>query len=117
MKCEASIVEDRSCYEVLKAVDITGRPGNLFGADNRYVRLSLVKSEDDFDLLLRHINKLVSMEINDKHANTTSTSLRQNNESTLMFPSESGWNISWDLRMDLETENSNVFRRQKWTVR
>ncbi|TKY45999.1 Tryptophan aminotransferase-related protein 4 [Spatholobus suberectus] len=87
LKCETSILENRSCYEVLKAVNITGRVGSLFGADNRFVCLSLVRSEDDFDLLLRQINKLVSLEINyDKRVATTSTGLRQSNESTLMLP-------------------------------
>lgn len=113
MKCETSILEDRSCYEVLKEVNITGREGSLFGADNRYVRLSLVRSEDDFDLLLRQINKLVSVEINDKHVATTSTILRQSNETTLLLTA--GVNVvnrTLDLRMELETLNSNIFPRQ-----
>ncbi|KAH1260642.1 Tryptophan aminotransferase-related protein 4 [Glycine max] len=113
LKCETSILEDRSCYEVLKEVNITGREGSLFGADNRYVRLSLVRSEDDFDLLLRQINKLVSVEINDKHVATTSTILRQSNETTLLLTA--GVNVvnrTLDLRMELETLNSNIFPRQ-----
>ncbi|RDX74643.1 Tryptophan aminotransferase-related protein 4, partial [Mucuna pruriens] len=113
LKCETSILEDRSCYEVLQAVNITGRPGSLFGADNRYVRLSLVRSEDDFDLLLRQINKLVSAEINHKRVTmVTLTGLIQGNESTLMLPAECCWNRSLDLRVELRALNSNIFPRQ-----
>lgn len=84
MKCEA-ISEDCTCYEVLRTVNITGRAGSLFGADlNRCVRLSLVRSEDDFDLLLRQINKLVSIESGAELMGTTSTYLSQGNESRLM---------------------------------
>ncbi|WVZ14641.1 hypothetical protein V8G54_012207 [Vigna mungo] len=85
LKCETSVLEDRSCYEVLKEVNITGREGSLFSADKHYVRLSLVRSEDDFDLLLRQIKKLVSVESNDKGVTEVSTGLGQNNESTLML--------------------------------
>lgn len=60
VKCERE--EDEDCYQVLKEFNITGRAGNLFGAERRYVRLSMVKSNDDFDLLLKQINKMVSQE-------------------------------------------------------
>ncbi|KAM3750310.1 hypothetical protein ACB098_04G027500 [Castanea mollissima] len=40
LKCERQ--EDKHCYEVLKAAHITGRDGRLFGAESRYVRLSMV---------------------------------------------------------------------------
>jgi len=58
LKCEKAL-GDRHCYEILKTYNITGRAGYLFGKDlNHFVRLSLVKSEDDFVLLLRQIKKL-----------------------------------------------------------
>lgn len=60
VKCERE--EDDDCFEVLKANGIIGREGSLFGAGSRYVRLSLIKSQDYFDLLLDRINKLVSRE-------------------------------------------------------
>ncbi|KAF7820318.1 tryptophan aminotransferase-related protein 4-like [Senna tora] len=58
-QCERE--EDRDCYQVLKQYKVTGRAGSLFGADDRYVRLSLVKSDDDFDLLLQQLKKIVAV--------------------------------------------------------
>lgn len=60
MKCERE--EDKDCYEILKAAKIIGREGNLFGAEARFVRLGLLKSQDDFDLLLRRLHELISKE-------------------------------------------------------
>lgn len=59
-KCERE--EDEDCYTVLRAAGIITRPGTSFGADSRYVRLSLIKTQDDFDLLIRKLNILVSEE-------------------------------------------------------
>uniref|UniRef100_F6H6R2 Alliinase C-terminal domain-containing protein n=1 Tax=Vitis vinifera TaxID=29760 RepID=F6H6R2_VITVI len=59
-KCERE--EDKECYTVLKEAGIIGREGNLYGAETSYVRLSLLKSQDDFDALLHQINKLVAQE-------------------------------------------------------
>ncbi|XVE60894.1 hypothetical protein DITRI_Ditri05aG0163500 [Diplodiscus trichospermus] len=61
VKCERE--EDKDCNAVLNSVRVTGRDGSLFGTDSRYVRLSLVKSEDDFDLLLNRMQILVSQDI------------------------------------------------------
>ncbi|KAE8674285.1 Tryptophan aminotransferase-related protein 4 [Hibiscus syriacus] len=63
LKCERE--EDKDCNAVLHSMNITGRHGSLFGAESRYVRLSLVKSEDDFDWLLKRMKMLVSQENND----------------------------------------------------
>ncbi|GMJ03150.1 TRYPTOPHAN AMINOTRANSFERASE RELATED 4 [Hibiscus trionum] len=63
LKCERE--EDKDCNAVLNSVNVTGRDGSLFGAESRYVRLSLVKSEDDFDLLLERMGLLVSRENDD----------------------------------------------------
>ncbi|KAG5246086.1 tryptophan aminotransferase-related protein [Salix suchowensis] len=61
LKCEKE--EDKHCSAVLQAAaNIIGREGSLFYAEDRYVRLSLIKSQDDFDLLLNKLNELVSGE-------------------------------------------------------
>ncbi|KAF6149486.1 hypothetical protein GIB67_011387 [Kingdonia uniflora] len=60
LKCERE--EDKDCHEVLKSAGIIGREGSVFGAESRYVRLSLLKGQDDFDWLLERIDALVSQE-------------------------------------------------------
>ena len=60
LKCEKE--EDKECYRVLKKAGIIGRNGTLFSANSSYVRLSLIKTQDDFDILLHRINKLVGEE-------------------------------------------------------
>eukprot|EP00257_Ricinus_communis_P007635 XP_002524354.2 tryptophan aminotransferase-related protein 4 [Ricinus communis] len=61
LKCERE--EDEDCFRTLKsAANISGRRGDLFGAESCYVRLSLVKSKDDFDLLLQKMEMLVLQE-------------------------------------------------------
>ncbi|OMO73444.1 hypothetical protein CCACVL1_17251 [Corchorus capsularis] len=62
-KCERE--EDKDCNAVLNSVNVTGRDGSLFGSESRYVRLSLVKNDDDFDLLLQRLQMLVSQENTD----------------------------------------------------
>ncbi|KAF2297512.1 hypothetical protein GH714_024815 [Hevea brasiliensis] len=57
VKCERE--EDKDCYAVFQAGNITGRRGSLYFAGDSYVRLSLIRSQDDFDLLLHKLNKLV----------------------------------------------------------
>lgn len=61
LKCERE--EDRDCSAVLKAANITGREGQMFSAEDRYVRLSLIRSQDDFDLLLHQLKKLLLDEV------------------------------------------------------
>ncbi|KAK9087011.1 hypothetical protein Syun_029405 [Stephania yunnanensis] len=60
LKCERK--EDGDCPAVLRAAGVMGRNGSVFHASNKYVRLSLIRSQDDFDLLLRKIDALVSQE-------------------------------------------------------
>ncbi|XXG56140.1 hypothetical protein AAC387_Pa03g3635 [Persea americana] len=60
LKCEME--EDEDCESVLRGAGIISRPGSVFGAPNRYTRLSLIKSQDDFDWLLHRINALVAQE-------------------------------------------------------
>ncbi|KAF7820321.1 tryptophan aminotransferase-related protein 4-like [Senna tora] len=60
VKCERE--EDGNCYEILKAAKIEGREGSLYSAEDRYVRLSLIKTQDDFDILINYLTKLVHQE-------------------------------------------------------
>ncbi|RVW37388.1 Tryptophan aminotransferase-related protein 3 [Vitis vinifera] len=53
LRCERE--EDKDCYRALKKAGIIGREGTLFGTASSYVRLSLIKTQDDFDLLLHQI--------------------------------------------------------------
>ncbi|KAK4280139.1 hypothetical protein QN277_011802 [Acacia crassicarpa] len=57
LKCERE--EDKDCYEVLKAAKIEGRRGSVYSASDRYVRLSLIRRRDDFNILINHIQQLV----------------------------------------------------------
>lgn len=59
--------EDKDCYEVLRAGKIEGREGSKFSAEDRHVRLSLIRSQDDFDMLLLRLNKLISEEDGDNY--------------------------------------------------
>ncbi|XP_039172005.1 tryptophan aminotransferase-related protein 3 isoform X2 [Eucalyptus grandis] len=58
VKCEWE--EDTNCIEILNAAKILGRGGSIFHDDHRYVRLSVIKSDDDFDVLISHLEGLVS---------------------------------------------------------
>lgn len=60
LRCERK--EDKDCSAVLNAANIIGREGSIFRAEDRYVRLSLVRNQDDFDLLIHRLNKLVTKE-------------------------------------------------------
>ncbi|XP_023645929.1 tryptophan aminotransferase-related protein 3 isoform X2 [Capsella rubella] len=60
VKCER--LEDTNCYEIFKAAKITGRGGEAFGSGRRFVRLSLIRSQDDFDQLIAMLKKFVSKE-------------------------------------------------------
>ncbi|XP_039063096.1 tryptophan aminotransferase-related protein 4-like [Hibiscus syriacus] len=60
LKCERE--EDKDCYAVLKAANIISRRGNLFGSEDRYVRLSMIRTEDDFDILLERLKEFISKE-------------------------------------------------------
>ena len=71
LKCERK--EDKDCYAVLKAANIIGRRGNLFGAEDQYVRLSLIKTQDDFDQLLHQVKKLISEESRTNQSDFLST--------------------------------------------
>ncbi|KAL0294762.1 UNVERIFIED_CONTAM: Tryptophan aminotransferase-related protein 4 [Sesamum calycinum] len=57
LKCTKE--EDSNCYKVLhQEANILGREGSSFDAENHYVRLSLVKRADEFNLLLDRLEEL-----------------------------------------------------------
>ncbi|XP_042013529.1 tryptophan aminotransferase-related protein 3-like [Salvia splendens] len=60
VKCERE--EDLDCTRVLREANIIGRAGSRFSVDDRHVRLSLLKGDDDFNLLLNRLEKLVDEE-------------------------------------------------------
>ncbi|PIA41838.1 hypothetical protein AQUCO_02200339v1 [Aquilegia coerulea] len=60
IKCERE--EDEECTAVLQTANIIGRGGIVFCGDTRYVRLSLIKRQDDFELLLQRIDAMISKE-------------------------------------------------------
>ncbi|CAI9091674.1 OLC1v1026757C1 [Oldenlandia corymbosa var. corymbosa] len=61
IRCENE--EDEDCRTVLIGeANIIGRTGYDFGSKRRYVRLSLVSSQDDFDLLRLHLEGLLFLE-------------------------------------------------------
>ncbi|WCJ44071.1 tryptophan aminotransferase related 1 [Euphorbia peplus] len=77
LKCERE--EDKDCYEILKSeANVTGRRGSLFGSKDGYVRLSLVKREDEFSLLHERMEMLVNQEVIEKKL------VLQHNEATPM---------------------------------
>ncbi|KAK7380538.1 hypothetical protein VNO78_33051 [Psophocarpus tetragonolobus] len=59
-KCERK--EDKNCYKILEAAGINGRKGSLYGAEDRYVRLGLIRSKDDFEILINQLKVLVAKE-------------------------------------------------------
>ncbi|CAH1446143.1 unnamed protein product [Lactuca virosa] len=60
VKCERE--EEDDCGAVLEAGKIASRGGSTYKAKDRYARLSLIKSQDDFDLLLLRLTELMSLE-------------------------------------------------------
>lgn len=54
--------EDKNCEEVFRVAKIIGCPGRKFLAEDRHVRLSLLKSQHDFDMLIHRLKELVSQE-------------------------------------------------------
>ncbi|XP_009767595.1 tryptophan aminotransferase-related protein 4-like [Nicotiana sylvestris] len=60
VKCKRK--EDKNCTEIFRVAKIIGRPGSKFFAENRYVRLSLLKGQHDFEMLISQMKKLVSQE-------------------------------------------------------
>uniref|UniRef100_A0A0A8ZUK6 Alliinase C-terminal domain-containing protein n=1 Tax=Arundo donax TaxID=35708 RepID=A0A0A8ZUK6_ARUDO len=70
VKCERE--EDENCHEVLLKAKIITRSGVVSEASSRYTRVSLLKTDDDFDMLLERITELVNAE---KYSDTGSRSM------------------------------------------
>ncbi|TVU35302.1 hypothetical protein EJB05_17186, partial [Eragrostis curvula] len=60
VKCERE--ENQDCHEALLKANIITRSGVENEAGSRYTRVSLLKSDDDFDVLLERITDLVNEE-------------------------------------------------------
>ncbi|THU72823.1 hypothetical protein C4D60_Mb04t16250 [Musa balbisiana] len=58
LKCERE--EEKDCSALLNGAGIISRSGTIFEADSRYTRLSLIKTGDDIDLLLKRLEALIS---------------------------------------------------------
>lgn len=61
LKCEME--EDEDCYAVLKEGGILSRPGSHYGDSARYTRLSLLKGDDDFQMLLLRLSNIVGVNV------------------------------------------------------
>jgi aspartate/methionine/tyrosine aminotransferase len=66
VKCERE--EDKDCHETLLKAKINTRPGVLNEASSRYTRISLLKSDDDFEGLMKRVTDLVDAERYDDDA-------------------------------------------------
>ncbi|TVU35310.1 hypothetical protein EJB05_17194, partial [Eragrostis curvula] len=60
VKCERE--EDGDCYEALRKAKIITRSGVGNEAGNRYTRMSLLKSDDEFEVLMDRVTDLVNAE-------------------------------------------------------
>ncbi|KAL8506776.1 hypothetical protein ACS0TY_017608 [Phlomoides rotata] len=60
VKCERE--EDRNCTKVFEEAKISGRGGRVYYDDESYIRLALIRGNDDFNLLLKRLSDLVSKE-------------------------------------------------------
>ncbi|KAF8678502.1 hypothetical protein HU200_046256 [Digitaria exilis] len=60
VKCERE--EDVNCYDALLKANIITRSGVYFEAGSRYTRVSLLKSDDDFEVLMERVTDLVNAE-------------------------------------------------------
>ncbi|CAL4961702.1 unnamed protein product [Urochloa decumbens] len=64
VNCERE--EDDDCYETLLKANIITRSGAGYEASSRYTRVSLLKTDDDFEVLMERITDLVNAENYDK---------------------------------------------------
>ncbi|CAO2171251.1 unnamed protein product [Urochloa humidicola] len=60
VKCERE--EDHNCYEALLKENIITRSGAGYEASSRYTRVSLLKTDDDFEALMERVTDLVNDE-------------------------------------------------------
>lgn len=61
LKCEME--EDDDCHAVLKEGGILSRSGSHYGDSARYTRLSLLKGDDDFQMLLLRLSNIVGVNV------------------------------------------------------
>ncbi|CAO1945182.1 unnamed protein product [Urochloa humidicola] len=71
VKCERE--EDEDCYEALLKAKIITRSGVKNEAGKQYTRISLLKSDDDFDVLMERVMDLVNAENYDNDAPRSSS--------------------------------------------
>ena len=60
VKCERE--EDEDCYNALLKAKIITRSGVWYEAGTRYTRISLLKRDDDFEVLMERVADLVNAE-------------------------------------------------------
>ncbi|CAO2179414.1 unnamed protein product [Urochloa humidicola] len=71
VKCERE--EDGDCREALLKAKIITRTGVGNEASSRYTRISLIKSDDDFEVLMERVTDLVNAEKNELAQSSSST--------------------------------------------
>ncbi|XP_002994169.2 tryptophan aminotransferase-related protein 3 [Selaginella moellendorffii] len=59
IRCE----QEEDCHSIFAAAGINGRPGRAFGVSNRYIRLCMIKRDDEFELLAGKLQALVDTEL------------------------------------------------------
>lgn len=60
VKCER--LKDSNCFEIFREAKIIGREGKAFVSEDRFVQLSLIRSQDNYDQLTVMLKNLVSTE-------------------------------------------------------
>ncbi|KAJ6794731.1 alliin lyase-like [Iris pallida] len=60
LKCEME--QHRDCEAFLRSEGVITRGGAIFHSDSRYTRLSLIKTQDDFELLMLKMEALINKE-------------------------------------------------------
>ena len=75
MKCERE--EDEDCYDVLLKAKIITRTGVANEAGSRYTRISLLKGDDDFEVLMERVTDLVSEKKQDPDSDPLKEAVRR----------------------------------------
>lgn len=80
LKCERE--EDSNCNDVLRASKIIARPGIRFDVEDRFARLTSLKGQDDFDMLLYRLKQLVLTTSSEEGAKAAISFLKVNKNHT-----------------------------------
>lgn len=80
LKCERE--EDSNCNDVLRAAKIIARPGTRFDVEDRFARLTSLKGQDDFDMLLYRLKQLVLTTSSEEGAKAAISFLKVNKNHT-----------------------------------